>query len=56
MPGHLWTIELLNGSKYNIVTKSNNEEAARESYRKSLGSVNEIYKCLYVDFVHVVQQ
>lgn len=56
MPGHLWSIELLNGSKYNIVTKSNNEDSAREAYRLSLGSSNDIYECKYVDFIHVVQQ
>lgn len=55
MPGHLFEVTLIDGNKYNIVTKSNNEEAAREAYRRSLGSRNEIYTCLYIEFMHVVE-
>lgn len=55
MSGHSWLIILTNGNRYTVVTKSNNEESARELYRKSLGSRNEIYECRYEKFVHAVQ-
>lgn len=55
MGGHLWKIQELNGDKYLIVTTSDNEQAARETFRKVLGSTINIYKVEYVSFVHAVQ-
>ena len=55
MPGHLWEISEINGDKYLIVTTSNNEEQARELFRKVLGSSADIYKVKYVSFVHAIE-
>lgn len=56
MSGHSWTVILTKGERYTVVTKSNNEESARELYRKSLGSRNEIWECRYEKLVHAVQE
>jgi hypothetical protein len=55
MTGHLWDVHELSGKSYLIVTKSNNEETARETFRKSLGSSVNIYKVKYVGFVSAIE-
>lgn len=58
MPGHLYEITELfdNISKtYRIVTNSNNEEAARRTFERSLGSRKNIYECKYIGFVHACE-
>jgi len=58
MPGHLWSITELftdNHKDYLIVTKSNNEDAARETFRRSLGSSLNIYKVKYMGFVSAIE-
>jgi len=55
MPGHLFKITELNGDYYMIVTTSNNEEAARELFRKVFGSSANVYKVEYISFVHACQ-
>jgi hypothetical protein len=55
MGGHLWSVIEKSGDKYLVVTTSDNETVARETFRKTLGSTINIEKVEYVSFVHAVQ-
>lgn len=48
MSGHLWRVTEINTSTYSVVTKQNNEEHARELFRKVLGSSKDIYEVKYI--------
>jgi len=54
MTGHLFII-IENGKFYKVVTKSNDKEAAKNTFRKSLGSSLYELGCEYVGFVAAVE-
>lgn len=54
MTGHLFII-IENKKFYKVVTKSNNEEAAKNAFRKQMGSSLHELDCRYVGFVPVVE-
>lgn len=54
MTGHLWVL-IENKKFYKVVTKSNNEEAAKNAFRKQMGSSLYELDVEYVGFVSVVE-